>query len=91
MVRISHQDEMPLSHDYKFITELTRQDGGVFDSLNEQGVSMKKLQEMPRHKSRKTTETYLRKIDSDLSVALRLLETKDTQWDTQIKEEAINE
>jgi len=59
--------------------------------LNEMGISMKKLQGMLRHKSQKTTETYLTKIDPDLSVGLRLLETEDTQWDTQIKKEAINE
>jgi hypothetical protein len=32
-----------------------------------------------------TTEIYLKKIDDDLSVGLRLLEKRDTHRDTQIK------
>jgi len=46
-------------------------------------VSIKKLQRLLRHKTQTTTEIYLKKIDDDLSVGLRLLEKRDTQRDTQ--------
>lgn len=46
-------------------------------------VSIKKLQRLLRHKTQTTTEIYLKKIDDDLSIALTLLEKKDTQRDTQ--------
>jgi integrase len=46
-------------------------------------VSIKKLQRLLRHKTQTTTEIYLKKIDDDLSVGLRLLERRDTQRDTQ--------
>lgn len=36
-------------------------------------------------KTQTTTERYLKKLDDDLAVGLRLLEKKDSQWDTQIK------
>jgi len=42
-------------------------------------VSIKKLQRLLRHKTQTTTEIYLKKIDDDLSVGLRLLEKRDTQ------------
>ena len=48
-------------------------------------VSIKKLQMLLRHRNQTTTEIYLKKIDDDLSVGLRLLEKKDTQRDTQEK------
>ena len=48
-------------------------------------VSIKKLQRLLRHQTQTTTEIYLKKIDDDLAVGLRLLETRDTHWDTQIK------
>ena len=46
-------------------------------------VSIKKLQRLLRHQTQTTTEIYLKKIDDDLSVGLRLLEKKDTPRDTQ--------
>lgn len=46
-------------------------------------VSIKKLQRLLRHQSQTTTEIYLKKIDDDLAVGLRLLEKRDTQRDTQ--------
>lgn len=46
-------------------------------------VSIKKLQRLLRHKTQTTTEIYLKKIDDDLSVGLKLLEKRDTQRDTQ--------
>ncbi len=48
-------------------------------------VSIKKLQRLLRHQTQTTTEIYLKKIDDDLAVGLRLLEKKDTLRDTQIK------
>ena len=48
-------------------------------------VSIKKLQRLLRHQTQTTTEIYLKKIDDDLSIGLRLLEKKDTQRDTQAK------
>ena len=42
-------------------------------------VSIKKLQRLLRHKTQTTTEICLKKIDDDLSIALTLLEKKDTQ------------
>jgi len=51
-------------------------------------VSIKKLQRLLRHKTQTTTEIYLKKIDDDLSVGLRLLEKRDTHRDTQTKKEA---
>ncbi|MDD4339569.1 MAG: hypothetical protein PHV00_07800, partial [Syntrophales bacterium] len=48
-------------------------------------VSIKKLQRLLRHQTQATTEIYLKKIDDDLSIGLRLLEKKDTQRDTQAK------
>jgi len=48
-------------------------------------VSIKKLQRLLRHRTQTTTEIYLKKIDDDLSVGLRLLEKKDTHWDTHTK------
>jgi hypothetical protein len=50
-------------------------------------VSIKKLQRLLRHQNQATTEIYLKKIDDDLAVGLRLLEKKDTHLDTQIKKE----
>jgi len=38
-----------------------------------------------RRQNLTTTEIYLKKIDDDLAVGLRLLEKKDTHRDTQIK------
>ncbi|MGO9137287.1 MAG: tyrosine-type recombinase/integrase [Syntrophales bacterium] len=52
-------------------------------------VSIKKLQRLLRHKTQTTTEIYLKKIDDDLSVGLRLLEKRDTQRDTHGVEEKI--
>jgi integrase len=46
-------------------------------------VSIKKLQRLLRHQTQTTTEIYLKKIDDDLSVGLRLLEKRDTPRDTQ--------
>jgi len=46
-------------------------------------VSMKKLQTLLRHQNQKTTEIYLKRVDSDLSASIMLLEKKDTQKDTQ--------
>lgn len=46
-------------------------------------VSIKKLQRLLRHQTQTTTEIYLKKIDDDLAIGLRLLEKKDTHWDTQ--------
>ena len=46
-------------------------------------VSIKKLQRLLRHQTQTTTEIYLKKIDDDLSVGLRLLEKRDTHRDTQ--------
>lgn len=46
-------------------------------------VSIKKLQRLLRHQKQTTTEIYLKKIDDDLSVGLKLLEKRDTQRDTQ--------
>jgi integrase len=37
-------------------------------------VSIKKLQRLLRHQKQTTTEIYLKKIDDDLSVGLKLLE-----------------
>jgi integrase len=51
-------------------------------------VSIKKLQRLLRHRTQTTTEIYLKKIDDDLSVGLKLLEKKDTHRDTQTKKEA---
>ena len=48
-------------------------------------VSIKKLQRLLRHQTQTTTEIYLNKIDDDPAVGLRLLEKKDTPWDTQRK------
>ena len=48
-------------------------------------VSIKKLQRLLRHRTQTTTEIYLKKIDDDLSVGLRLLEKKDTHRDTHTK------
>jgi integrase len=48
-------------------------------------VSIKKLQRLLRHQSQTTTEIYLKKIDDDLAVGLRLLEKRDTHRDTQTK------
>lgn len=48
-------------------------------------VSIKKLQRLLRHQTQTTTEIYLKKIDDDLAVGLRLLEKRDTQRDTQTK------
>lgn len=48
-------------------------------------VSIKKLQRLLRHQTQTTTEIYLKKIDDDLSVGLKLLERRDTQKDTQTK------
>ena len=48
-------------------------------------VSIKKLQRLLRHRTQTTTEIYLKKIDDDLSVGLRLLEKKDIQRDIQTK------
>jgi len=45
-------------------------------------VSIKKLQRLLRHQSQTTTEIYLKKIDDDLAIGLRLLEKKDTPRDT---------
>ncbi|MFB3926906.1 MAG: tyrosine-type recombinase/integrase [Syntrophales bacterium] len=39
-------------------------------------VSIKKLQRLLRHRTQTTTEIYLKKIDDDLSVGLRLLEKR---------------
>lgn len=50
-------------------------------------VSIKKLQRLLRHKTQTTTEIYLKKIDDDLSVGLKLLDRRDTQRDTQAKNE----
>jgi len=54
-------------------------------------VSMKKLQVLLRHKLQSTTEIYLKRIDNDLSSAVRLLEgkghTRDTQKGTQSEKE----
>jgi len=50
-------------------------------------VSIKKLQRLLRHQTQATTEIYLKKIDDDLSVGLRLLEKKDTPWDTPMRVE----
>jgi integrase len=47
-------------------------------------VSIKKLQRLLRHQSQTTTEIYLKKIDDDLAVGLRLLEKKDTPRDTPL-------
>jgi integrase len=52
-------------------------------------VSIKKLQRLLRHQTQTTTEIYLKKIDDDLSVGLRLLEKRDTPRDTQIKQGVI--
>jgi integrase len=52
-------------------------------------VSIKKLQRLLRHKAQTTTEIYLKKIDDDLSVGLRLLEKRDTHRDTQEKTERV--
>jgi hypothetical protein len=46
-------------------------------------VSIKKLQRLLRHQTQTTTEIYLKKIDDDLAIGLRLLEKKDTLRDTQ--------
>jgi integrase len=46
-------------------------------------VSIKKLQRLLRHRTQTTTEIYLKKIDDDLSIGLRLLEKRDTPRDTQ--------
>ena len=51
-------------------------------------VSIKKLQQLLRHKTQATTEIYLKRIDNDLASAVRLLEKRDTQRDTQNKKEA---
>ncbi len=48
-------------------------------------VSIKKLQRLLQHQTQTTTEIYLKKIDDDLSVGLKLLEKKDTRRDTQEK------
>lgn len=48
-------------------------------------VSIKKLQRLLRHQTQATTEIYLKKIDDDLSIGLRLLEKRDTPRDTPIK------
>jgi hypothetical protein len=37
------------------------------------------------HRTQTTTEIYLKKIDDDLSVGLRLLEKKDPRWDPHKK------
>lgn len=52
-------------------------------------VSVKKLQRLLRHQTQTTTEIYLKKIDDDLAVGLRLLEKWDTQRDTQAQTEAL--
>jgi integrase len=49
-------------------------------------VSIKKLQRLLRHKAQTTTEIYLKKIDDDLAVGLRLLERRDTPGDTPTQE-----
>ncbi len=46
-------------------------------------VSIKKLQRLLRHQTQTTTEIYLKEINDDLSVGLRLLEQRDTHRDTQ--------
>jgi integrase len=46
-------------------------------------VSIKKVQRLLRHQSQTTTEIYLKKIDDDLVIGLRLLEKKDTLRYTQ--------
>lgn len=48
-------------------------------------VSIKKLQRLLRHQTQTTTEIYLKKVDDDLAVGLRLLEKRDTHRDTQTK------
>lgn len=48
-------------------------------------VSIKKSQKLLRYRNQTTTEIYLKKIDDDLAMGLRLLEKKETHWDTQIK------
>jgi len=52
-------------------------------------VSIKKLQRLLRHQTQTTTEIYLKKIDDDLAVGLRLLEKRDTLRDTPAQKEAI--
>jgi len=52
-------------------------------------VSIKKLQRLLRHKTQTTTEIYLKKIDDDLSVGLRLLEKRDTHRDTHAVVERV--
>lgn len=52
-------------------------------------VSIKKLQRLLRHQTQTTTEIYLKKIDDDLAVGLRLLEKRDTLRDTQAQIEAV--
>jgi hypothetical protein len=47
-------------------------------------VSIKKLQRLLMHQSQTTTEIYLKKIDDDLAIGLRLLEKKDTSRDTPL-------
>ena len=49
-------------------------------------VSIKKLQRLLRHKAQTTTEIYLKKIDDDLAVGLRLLDRRDTPRDTHTQE-----
>jgi len=51
-------------------------------------VRKKKFQQLLRHKTQATTEIYLKRIDNDLASAVRLLEQRDTQRETQTKKEA---
>ena len=53
-------------------------------------VSIKKLQRLLRHQTQTTTEIYLKKIDDDLAVGLRLLEKRDTHRDTHAEERRVD-